>query len=201
MAIDIIGCQKIPSGAKFFDQHLGNRVRLHRCRFAHAKDIPAALAARDFVSVAAGHDLQLAFLGSHPRHRERHRGVDVAGDEIDLVFVDELPSLFNSGHDVISRVRNEQLRLTAKNAAAVIDLFDGEPSAGDLRFSKPRKDPGERLDHPDFYRRRLASPNWKRRRNRARGACQAGFENGAAANSTCVRRSCSSCFWIQVGGS
>ena len=101
----------------------------------------------------------------------------------------------------LRRVRNEQLRLTAKNAAAVIDLFDGEPSACDLRFSKLRKDPGERLDHADFYRLRFASANWKRRHNRARGACQAGFENGATANSTCVRRRCFPRFWVQVIGS
>ena len=182
VAIDIIGRQKIPSRAKFFDQHLGNRVRLHRRRFAHAKDIPAALAARDFVGVPAGHDLQLAFLGSHPRHRERHRRVDVAGDEIDLIFVDELPSLFDSGRDHVPGIGDQELRLAAEDSAALIDLFDGELSTRDLRFSKLLKDPAQRLDHTDFYRRVFASPDRNRRCDGARGPCQAGFEHGAPAN-------------------
>ena len=35
-----------------------------------------------------------------------------------------------------AEIGNQQLRFAAKNAAAVIDLLDGEPSAGDLAFSK-----------------------------------------------------------------
>ena len=142
LPVDIIGRQKIPSRAKFFDQHLGNRVRLHRCRFAHAKDIPAALAARDFVGVAAGHDLQLALLGGHLGHRQRHRGVDVACDEIDLILVDQPSGLFDAGHDVVPGISDQQLRFAAKNAAAVIDLVDGEPSSGDLAFGQRRIDAG-----------------------------------------------------------
>ena len=63
------------------------------------------------------------------------------------------------------------------------------------------KDPGERLDHADLYRRVFASPDRKRRRDRARGPCQAGFEHGAAANSTCVRPRCFQRHWPQVVGS
>jgi hypothetical protein len=135
----------------------------------------------------AGYDVQLALRGGYPRYRQRHRRVDVAGDEIDLIFVDQLASPFDSGHDIVRRISNQQLRFTAKNTAGMVDLVDGKPGACDLAFGKRRIDPGEGLDHADLYWLFSASANRKRHHNRARGACQAGFENGATANSTCVR--------------
>ena len=188
VAVHIIGRQKIPSRAEFFDQRVGDCVRLHRGRFAYAKHIPAALAAGDFVGVPAGHDVQLAFLGRHARHRQRYRRVDVAGDEIDLILVDQPPSLFDARHDLIGGIGNEQLRVTAENAAAVIDLIDGEPSAGDLRCGKLRKHPGERFDHANLYRLFFASPDRKRRSERAGGPRQARFDRGATPDQLCARR-------------
>ena len=146
----------------------------------------------------AGYDVQLALRGGHPRYRQRHCRVDVAGDKIDLIFVDQLASSFDSGRDIVRRISNRELRFTAKNTAGMVDLVDGEPGACDLALGKRRIDPGEGLDHADLYRLFGASANWKRRQNRARGACQPGFENGATASSTCVRRRCLPRFLTQA---
>src|SRR5689334_4632271 len=136
----------------------------------------------------AGYYVQLALLGGYPRYRQRHRRVDVAGEEIDLIPVNQLTGPFDPSCDVVRRISNQQLRLSAKNAAAAVDLLDGEPSASNLTFSKRRIDPGDGLDHSYLYRLFAASANWKRRPNRARGACQAGFKNGAPVNSSCALR-------------
>src|ERR1700722_5261337 len=198
LTVHVIRGQKIPSRAEFVDQRIGDRVRLHCGRFADAKDIPAALAACDLIGMPAGYDVQLALRGGHPRYRQRHRRVDVAGDEIDLIFVDQLASPLDSGHDLVRRISNQQLRFTAKNTAGMVDIVDREPGACDFAFGKRRINPGEGLDHADLRRLFAASANRKRRHNRARGACQAGFENGATANSMCVRRRCFRRFWAQV---
>src|SRR3984885_4525016 len=198
LTVHVIGGQKIPSRAEFFDQRIGDRVRLHCGRFADSKDIPTALTACNLIGMPAGYDLQLALRGGHPRYRQRHRRVDVAGDEIDLIFIDQLVSPLDSGRDIVRRISNQQLRFTAKNTAGMVDLVDGEPGACDLAFGKRRIDPGEGLDHADLYRLFGASADRNRRPNRTRGARQAGFENGATANSTCVRRRCFPRLWGQV---
>ena len=200
VAENIIGRQKIPFRAEFFDQRVGDCVRQHRGRVAYAKHIPAALAAGDFVGVPAGHDLQLAFLSRHARHGQRYRRVDVAGDEIDLIFVDQPPGLFDAGHDLVGRIGNKQLRFAAQNAAAPIDLLDGELSAGDLRFSERRINPGDRLDHADFYRLFFASPDRKRRRDRTGGPREACLEHGPSSNQACAGRRCFRRCRLQVVG-
>jgi hypothetical protein len=152
----------------------------------------------NLIGMPASYNVQLALCGGHPRYRQRHGRVDVADDEIDLIFVDQLASPFDSGHDIVRRISNQQLRFTAKNTAGMVDLVDGEPGACDLAFGKSRINPGEGLDHADLYWLFSASANRKRRHNRARAACQAGFENRATANSTCVRRRCFPRFLAQV---
>ena len=178
IAINVVRSQKIPSLAEFLDQRIGDRVGFHRGRLADAEDIPAAMAARDFVGVSAGHDVELALLGRHPRHRERDRRVDVAEDEIDLIAVDQLLGFRDADRDVVRGIFDQELHLAAENAAALIDLIEREPGTIDFGCGELRIDAAERLDHPYFHRFFGAGPDREGRGDAGGTPCQARLEEG-----------------------
>jgi len=74
--------------------------------------------------VSAGDDVKLAPLVRDPRHGQRHRGVDVAEDEVGLVAIDQLLGFDNSGVGVVSGILDQELDLSAENAAGLVDLFE-----------------------------------------------------------------------------
>jgi hypothetical protein len=124
----------------------------------------------------------------HPRHRQPHRRVDVADDEICMIAVDQLVGFFDAGGDVVRRVGDEELRRPAQNAAAPIDLLDRQQSASDFGRGKRRVDAGERLDHPHFHRFVGQRPDRERRADFVGSQRQAGFEHRPAPDRSCARR-------------
>ena len=180
VTINVVGREKVPFAAELLDQRIGDRIGLHARRLADPEHVPAAAAAGDLVDMTAGHDMKLALFRGHLRHRERHRRVDVAGDEIDLVAVDQLAGLVHAGGNVVGRIGDQQLDLTAEDAAALVDPFDGEAGAGDLGLGERRINPGERLHHPDLYRRLRPGADRERRGHGAGSPRQPRLEQGAA---------------------
>ena len=77
-----------------------------------------AVLAGDGVGVAAGDDVQDSGLVRHVAEGERHRGVDVAEQEIDLVAVDQLVRLRHRDAGVgAGRILRKEGHLAAEDAA------------------------------------------------------------------------------------
>ena len=93
----------------------------------------------------------LLFIG-HLRHGVGDAGIHVAEDDIDLVAVDQLARLLHAGADIVGRILDQKLDLTAENAALLIDFGVGVFGAVDLALRQRRQHAGQRIDHADLDR-------------------------------------------------
>ena len=125
VAEGIVGGDEVPLLAELIEQQLGDGVGLHPRRIADAKNIPVTIASRHRVGVAAGDDVQHLGLVRYLTDRERHRGIDVAEKEVDLVALDQLVGLLHRRTGVgAGRVLGYERDLSAEDAALGVDLLD-----------------------------------------------------------------------------
>src|SRR5215467_9304084 len=165
MPVGVIGGEEIPFFPKLTDQGISDGVDIHRCRVAHAEDVPVAVLAGDDVGVAAGDDMQHVLLRSHPCHSQRDAGVHVADDARHLIALNELARLLHTSADVVGRIFNQHLQLATKYAALLIDVLKRKLRALNLALRNSRINAGERIDETNFYGGFAASLDEKWRGN------------------------------------
>jgi hypothetical protein len=127
-------------------------------------------------------------LCGHLRHRQRDRRVDIAGDEIDPIVVDQLIGFLDARGDIVAGIGDQQLDRPPKNAAAAIDLLDAQPGARYLGFGERGIGSREGLDHAHFHRLFGARPDCRGCRQSVGGQRQAGLKDGAAPDRSSLRR-------------
>ena len=89
-----------------------------------------------------------------------------------MIAVDQLPCFRNADGNCVCGVLDQELRMTAKDTAALVDLLDRNPGSLHLRLSELRIDTAERLDHAYLHRLFSAGMDRKRRNNLERSPCQ-----------------------------
>ncbi len=143
--------------------------------------------AGDGVGVAAGDDVVDAALVGDLADRDRHRRIDVAEQEIDLVAVDQLARLLHRGAGIgAGRILDQQLHLAAEDAALGVDLLDREFAADLLVLAELGVGAGERIVEADLDRL-LAARLDDERASGLQDACgRSGLENSAAPRITSV---------------
>ena len=183
VAKGVVRRNEIPFLSVFIEQELGNGVGLHSRRVADAEHVPVAVRAGDRIGVASSHDVQHTGPAREVAESERHRGVDVAEEEVDLVAVDQQVALCTAtpASVEVGILRNEGHR-AAEDAALLVDLVDGELAADLLVFAELRVSARERIVEADldwFLSKRL---NDERAGDLHRAGCKAGLGNGPAAD-------------------
>ena len=102
--------------------------------------------------MAAGDDVENAFLIRHLGHGERKRGVHIAEEEIHLVAVDQLSRLLHRNPGVAAgRILDDQFDWTSENPALGVDLVDGHLTAGELVFAECGVSAGQWIVESDLY--------------------------------------------------
>ena len=91
--------------------------------------------------------------------------------------------LLHAGADVVGRVLDQELDLTAENAALLVDFRLGVFGAVHFALRQRRQHAGERIDHADLDRLVAErADNIRRANDLARAERDAGLENRAATN-------------------
>jgi hypothetical protein len=152
VAVGIVGRDKEPFLAELLDEFGRDRVGVHGRGVADAEDVPLAVGAGDRVGMAARHDVEHLLLVGDLRHRIGDAGIDVAEDHGDLVAVDQLARLLNAGADVVGGIFDQELDLTAENAALLVDFGLGIFGAVNLALRERREHAGQRVDHSNLDR-------------------------------------------------
>src|SRR5215467_4656084 len=97
-----------------------------------------------------------------------------------MITVDQLLCFRDADRDCVCRVLNQQLRMAAKNTAAIVDLLDRNPGSLHFRLSELCIDTTERLDHAYLHRLFAAGMDRKRCDHLERRPCQARVQHGPA---------------------
>ena len=175
----IIRRDEVPFLAVLAEQQVGDRIRFHAGGVAHAIDVPLAILAGDAVGVPARDDVQHLLLGGDLGDGLGNAGIHVTDDERDLVALDQLAGLLDTGADVVCGILHQKLDRAPQHAALRVDLLDGKLCADQFVLRHGGINPRERIYHADADRRFAARRDDERRRDLQGTGCGGAFEHGA----------------------
>jgi len=117
------------------------------------------------------------------RQQRKVVGAGAHGEQVDLFGEEEIVRPPRRHVRFELAVRDDDLELAAKDAAAPVDSLDPEADAGDVGVANPLHGPALGLEDPDLDRPRLgpARPRDDVRRGRGKARCGGALEKRPAA--------------------